>query len=548
MKNNKIIKKTLAYALLACCIGLSVHSVNVIDANAGMSYVTIEDSNKENGFSVGNWTNPGSGVNLANGGVEFFASNSADSRIISKSTAVDMYKYDKSATLVTVFESSYGFRLTSSEGKFGFMFGLSSAIGKCQAKNSSFVWASRNGNTVTLGISEFLESGTERVVVSKDVACGTSQTLNFSVTAYRDYANEALPKNKLTVKYGVGSTANTTLLSSETVINSAVGYLGFGQTGKSEAKLTSCKATTRSYLIVANNSSENTWAIADFESGDYNLAEWYSEANFGYFANSAVKVHDGKLTFKNVSHAVFSTKFEYSNFETEFKVTDLQRYAEKDGEEVTAEYDPDVKLNEQYDSLISTGFTLGLGALDYYGANANSSISFEPYYGEVDENGNAIDIMENVLGEYNKTPNLTRIVINNNGSKSYFQAADNFWAKDAGDIVIKLKVVDGAVELSYVINGKEVSIEMEEFSVTPYGYVKIYANGTGRMYVGYLEDYGLANKAKQVSLALDYMKIRNLDVGSAEVKVDVSHNSSNTARDDYAYVDTYDAKDLLKGE
>lgn len=536
-------KKRVCLWLAAVLAALSVGGVWF--AYAGMSQNKVSDFGSAD-VNTSHWANPTGTVGISGKTISFSDSTAKNALVINRGYAADIHEYYPERETVSVFEADFTLEAESIPSKFAFVYGLrgtTSSESYGRAGQSAVTVEESDGN-LFVGISCFESKNTPSEVAAPVAAGASTEPLKVSVRASRRYAGtEFREEVSVRAKSGEGEWLT---VAENAEGGPSVGYFGFGQDEACRVRVTACLAYVYEYVTAENTSDAQKPCVADFNSGTYNLNEWHTEGNYGYFSPSFLGVREGKLVFENMANASLSTRHRYSNLELSFTLSDLSRSAEKAGAPVSA-YDPSRPVREQYDKLVSSGLYILLGCSEIEGqALENVYFHIEPYYGEVDEHGQAIDIAATVNGSFTEAPNCTRLTYFDGQNKVCRQLPDNLWAEDVGNVSFRLSMEDGKISFAYSLDGEKwTEISLPDAQSMPYGYVKLVSKGFGKSVCEDLELAEMADKIRQANFSLDNVSLRNLDIGADKVLVTVPFQGIEYERKDDVYTDSWSEDDLI---
>jgi|GEM_PF-6818818 len=360
MKNNK---KHILSMLLLPIFAIIVATSAFLTVHAGISQQTILPSTSVVGkIDSAYWWQPGTNAGVSyNNGIAFSAESTAASRVIS----VEKVENLKDAGYTKCFSVNIDLTVTSvpDGGRFGFLFGLSRQTENPAAEgvNTTFIYFSTNGNTLLCGISNYVGTARDEVVlkpVTNTLAWVSAPTASFNLNAEVDV------DGSISLYLIQGSTPNqTTFYRSSTVGCYTAGHVGFGQTeGGSVVKITGVQVDA-----LSNETPENTDIMTRFENDVFNVNELYTSNSLYSGALSYIRPENERLVFKNTKNGYLSTRLSYSNFEMNIGIPDLRR---------TPMFDENLRLV----SSVTTGFSIAVGA-DYSSGNLDDCafyVNFAP--------------------------------------------------------------------------------------------------------------------------------------------------------------------------
>ena len=476
----------------------------------------------------------GSGVNITSTAESF-------DKVALFTNIQDIHEYYPESEKMELFNADIELSISQVSGRFAFNFGLKSLMSNYGSANSSAIWFSLEEDKLYAGLSYFAPDGTEVALIDKtSLGMYSGGKIKIALKAERSYG----ATNEDILSGSVSSGSNKMNIANVKGAN-ATGYISFSENTKdsiTHASVTECTILTYQYLVAKNTSDKETPALADFNSGVYNTNEWYSEGRLGYFDNTSIKVQDGKFRLTNAAKSSISTKFEYSNFTMSFEVSDIQKTAVGKGGTEAKDYNPQQAVKEQYDCVVSPGFYVLLGCLEYTGFYVGGAyIHFEPY-----TYSKAGDITAKSKIDYTKPFEYTRVTISDGSTLQYVLLEDNLWEVGNDNAKIFISMINGDFTLAYSINGgetKEVS-GINDFSVVPYGYIKIGGMGHKENVGVELDNNGIGNQLKQLNMAFDNITLYNYDALAKAISVNYTPSSNGSGKD-YTYVDRWNPSDML---
>lgn len=515
-KNN--LKYIAAAAVLTIAAGAGISTVKntKLRADAGSSkvYVVSEASITKNTISTGSFFI--SGDVTANNGEAVFGSDAEISSLFAKAKIRNLKEYGVSELF------SMNLKLNIAEiaasGRYSVCFGLKNIREYVGSANSFDVEFTYNDG-MYVGVNYYDANGNQSSVYKKQKfgALNLNKDISLSVSVTTD--------NKLTVKI------NGDAYVSNRSVNDASGYVAFYSEGANKVTLSDAEVISYRY-----DAPETIDYVETFENG-YNANVFSSQSKASPMNPSSLSVEDGKLVFKNTAEAYFTTRYQYSNFELTFDISDLYNEAEFN------------ELGEPT-KLISNwfGIAFGVDSIDLSAAATvpqTSWLQFEgvpiysnPPYGEDHtkvwenpryvtwENGNARDIQP-MYGANGKSFSL--------------------WNKhdvQGNTVNIKFTMTDGLIELYYRIDGDEdwgTPYYTYDLGAARTGYVRIFTWGDTS-----LNPKGMAYQA-MANFKIDNFSIRNTDNEAAKKVAETPDYKSNI-RDktpDFNYTTNPDKGDLL---
>lgn len=515
-KNN--IKFIAAAAVLSIAAGAGINAVResaiVADAGSSKVYVVSEASVTKTGISTGTYFITGDVT--AQNGKAVFGIEAGFSSLFAKAKIRNLKEYG----VPELFSMNFKLNLKSIEenGKYSVCFGLKNVKDYIGAANSFDIEFTYDDG-IYVGVNYYDESGNQSAVYKKQKfgALGLNKDITINVIATTD--------NKLTVKIN-----GDAYVSSRSVADLS-GYVSFCSEGKNSVVLSDAEVISYKY-----DSPETIDYVETFDNG-YNANVFASQSKASPMNPSSLSVEDGKLVFKNTAGAYFTTKYQYSNFELTFDISDLYNEAE---------------FNESGEptKLISNWFGIAFG-VDSIDLSADATVpqtswlQFEgvpiysnPPYGEDHtkawenpryvtwENGNARDVQP-MYGANGKSFSL--------------------WNKhdvNGNTVNVKLTMTDGLIELYYRIDGDVdwgTPYYSYDLGAVRTGYVRIFTWGETT-----LNPKGLAYQSV-ANFSIDNFSIKNTDNDAAKKVAETPGYKSNI-RDktpDFDYTTNPDKSDLL---
>ena len=517
MRKNKI-RIIAAAAVLSVAAGSAINAIreNAIVANAGSSkvYVVSEASVTKTGISTGTFFV--SGDVTAKDGKAIFGTEAGLSSLFAKSKIRNLKEYG----VPDLFKMSLTLNVKSiaADGKYSVCFGLKNVKDYIGAANSFDVEFTYDDGFY-VGVNYYDENGNQSAVYKKQkfgaLNLGKDISLDVSVTT----------DNKLTVKI------NGDAYVSNRSVNDASGYVSFCSEGENSVVLSDAEVISYKY-----DAPETIDYVETFENG-YNANVFASQSKASPMNPSSLSVEDGKLVFKNTAGAYFSTRYQYSNFELTFDISDLYNEAE-------------FNENGEPTKLISNWFGIAFG-VDSVDLSADATVpltswlQFEgvpiystPPYGEDHtkpwenpryvtwENGNARDVQP-MYGANGKSFSL--------------------WNKhdvNGNTVNVKFTMTDGLIELYYRLDGDEdwgTPYYSYDLGTVRTGYVRIFTWGDTTLNPKGLNYQSVAN------FKIDNFSIKNTDNDAAKKVAETPGYKSNI-RDktpDFDYKTNPDKSDLL---
>lgn len=512
------LKYIAAAALLAIAAGAGISSVNEakIGADAGSSrvYVVSEASITKNSISTGTFFI--SGDVTADNGKAVFGNEKENSSLFAKAKIRNLKEYGVPELF------SMNLKLNVAEiaenGRYSVCFGLKKLkdyIGAANSFDVEFTYS----DGMYVGVNYYDANGNRSSVYKKQKfgALNLGKEISLSVTVTTG--------NKLTVKI------NGDAYVSGKTINDATGYVAFYSEGRNRVSLYDAEVISYKY-----DAPETIDYVETFENG-YNANVFSSQSKASPMSPSSLSVEDGKLVFRNTAEAYFTTKYQYSNFELTFDISDLYNEAEFN------EFGEPTKLISNW-----FGIAFGVDTTDQPASATvplSSWLQFEgvpiysnPPYGEdhtkvwgnpryvMWETGNARDIQP-MYGANGKSFSL--------------------WNKNdvrGNTVNVKFTMTDGLAELYYRIDGDDdwgTPYYSYDLGAVRTGYVRIFTWGDTE-----LNPKGMAYQS-MANFKIDNFSIKNTDNEAAKKVAETPGYKSNI-RDktpDFDYTTVTDKNDLL---
>ena len=400
-----------------------------------------------------------------------------------------------------------------SEVGFGFTFGMASIESKAGSKNSSFLYFTKTGESLSLHISKFDENKTETKVLAGQ-ALPTAELIKVSLEV-SSAGGIAVQINDQAVYENAGAGLYTE------------GYCGFGQTGTSEVYLTSVEIRSLNYDNPQTGVLENgtLTSFADFTNDEFNVNEWYCHSVNGYYGGG-IYIRDGKLIYDNASETVFSTTHKYSNFSLEMEWNDLQR---------TVEYDVNGNISRPVTSYL--GFAFGRSNDD---ADSNEAHNVTQYLYIEPIRNDVVSAVETVAVQFRSGGNQYEPCYFTQEYPQY-----NFWDEEQArdrSMFIRFSMYDGQMklELRYQDETDYTTVYTKDLGYTPLGYVQIWTTGHPTDTKVEKEQISATN------YSLDNISITNTD-NNPKTKVVSFVTNKIFPPADYPYVDTWNNDDLITG-
>lgn len=488
--------KSIARMLVCVFVVAALLCVTPFAVEAGISPVNVADnSGFQDSLDSGKWYFRE--VNWADGNIVFDETSNDSSRIVSriKINNLQDYGYElcfEAETEVCIESIPQGVR-------FGVMFGLSIPSDYPQADGSTFVWFTGSPGAIEGGVSVF--RGGEENVAGHGIIAETAGELKINIAVKTDGTASVL--------------VNGGELLQENVKVSTEGYFGFGSTGTVSARVKSVKVDA-----FDNSTPENAQSIEDF-SKPYNANVWYSQAERGAFPDGGVYRRSDKLEFDRAPSAWISTKYDYSNFELAFDLSDVAGQAVFDEEGTLV-------------CPVSTAVAVAFGGSSHLESAGNMyRIEFSP------EGGTNLRMPTHMSVKLYEGKTML--------AEKKIDPHYNFWAAlSNGDNAAQVKVsmTDGAltVKVKYFEEKRFTTLFSHDLGFTPEGVVQIVSSGTGKT-----EAAGAEIASYEAgSFCIDNLMIANKDFDKRIIAIEY-RGAEWDIPEDYAYEDTWQSSDLLGG-
>ena len=512
------LKYIAAAAVLAIAAGAGISSVNEakIGADAGSSrvYVVSEASITKNSISTGTFFI--SGDVTADNGKAVFGNEKENSSLFAKAKIRNLKEYGVPELF------SMNLKLNVAEiaenGRYSVCFGLKKIkdyIGAANSFDVEFTYS----DGMYVGVNYYDANGNRSSVYKKQKfgALNLGKEISLSVTVTTG--------NKLTVKI------NGDAYVSGKTINDATGYVAFYSEGRNRVSLYDAEVISYKY-----DAPETIDYVETFENG-YNANVFSSQSKASPMSPSSLSVEDGKLVFRNTAEAYFTTKYQYSNFELTFDISDLYNEAEFN------EFGEPTKLISNW-----FGIAFGVDTIDQPASATvplSSWLHFEgvPIYSNPPYGEDHTKVWENPRYVMWETGNARDIqpMYGANG-KSF-----SLWNKNdvrGNTVNVKFTMTDGLVELYYRIDGDDdwgTPYYSYDLGAVRTGYVRIFTWGDTE-----LNPKGMAYQA-MANFKIDNFSIKNTDDEAAKKVAETPAYKSNI-RDktpDFDYTTVTDKNDLL---
>ena len=499
---TKKFKTLLLLFLLFLAIALPVDL-----AYAGIkSEIVLDNASIQGKIDPAYWWEPSENPGVAyNGGIEFTADSQQYSRIV----AIQEIENLKEAGYTQCFSAEIEFLIRDipEGGRFGVFFGLSRLTGNPAATgaDTSFVYFSINDGNLMCGISNYI--GTERTekIVQEETNIAAwvyNREEPFRMTMEVD-VNGGI---EVYIRQGAKPNGQVFCLDPDADCYTA-GYFGFGQTkGGSAAKISQIQVNA-----LTNATPQNSNIFTKFDDNKFNINELYTRNTLYQGGVTYIRPEENKLIFRNTKSGYLSTVFNYSNFELETELEDLQR---------TPVFDENLNLQ----TSISTGFSVALSK-DYQSGNFADSFFYvkiapECYSPTRQAEATAITLIKD-------NQEIVREIL----PQEY-----HLWSERISQgraIQLKVSFCDGELSVFVKFKGEKEyfkGLETKLSDVAP-GYIQIVSN---------INDF---NASVCDNFAIGLLSIENKDYNR---QIATLTNKDNTVQAyDYEYYDRWDDSDLL---
>ena len=511
----RIFVAATAFALaLFAAAGMLGTGAKTASAGASRSLVVSASSIGENKISSGDFFI--NGVTAKNGKA-IFSPDKTESSLVAKAYIANLKDYGVpvlfSAT-ITLNAKSF-----ADGGEFSAIFGLGSFAAAKGAANTFAITVSEGSGCVKIGAAEYRKEGAATDIYSAREFPSIKLGSDFTVGA------EVTTDNNLTFKVN-GRTYKEYKLGVD-----ASGFAAFLSSGANEVYLSDTEIYGYRY-----ETPETVDYVETFDDG-YNANMFYSHSDASPLAPTNLSVADGKLWFNNTAGAFFSTRYNYSNFELTFDISDLRAEATYEGETLTG--------------LISGWFGIAFG-LDSPDVNLDHVIkngtwlNFEGIPMDVDHStyyDGARYVVYDKAFDGRSWSSKAEVPMHNGYNGTSF----SLWDKDfisERTVSVKFAMNDGLIEVYYRFEGEKewgepyFAFDMGSLKT---GYVAIIANGETT-----ISKNGIKyNSAAQFKI--DNFSVKNTDFEGVKKVIpapDYKPNRIDKASD-YDYTTKTDDGDLI---
>lgn len=511
IKKSKILIAAAALAVGVAGAGLPI-SATV--AQAGLSGTQVVSS-----ASIGTTTiNEGdffvTGKVTAENGVAKFDSD--NQKLTTKIKAFNLKEYG--VEKLFGFSATLSFASFAENGKFSLAFGLDSLRSDAGANDSFSVEITHDSSKFVVGVVEYLKDGTTDVIFEQRAgAVQFNRDVVFEVNVDTD--------NNLTVSmFPKDATKASVIVNSKKLNVNPEGYMAFASDGDNELSVKNPE------MVVYNYDAPETIEYTEtFDKNGYNSNVFYTNSTASPITPSSLSVENGALCFKNTAAAYISTRYQYSNFELSFDITDMARKATFDE-------------NGNVVSLINSWFGIAFGV-------------------------NSIDEIPDTTTRYSTWLQIGRVVPNvenfvepakvhylmwdnsgtwNNVTEPQYMTDFNPWSeKFDGEVInVKFAVTDGLVELYMRTDGDPEWGEpyfTYKFDKMKTGYVRIFTAGETSIHEKGIEFNNVGN------FTIDNLSIKDTDHENAKKLLPKPEYKSNVwaKTSDYDYKTKPDDGDLI---
>lgn len=515
----KTLRKTLLLAslgVLSLGIGTSLAAmakpVTMTKAGAGKTYIASDSSVVDGHINTGDFLLSG-GVHANDKTVLFDEECKESSKLVGKAKINNYAKEE----VTTLFSASFSIRIDAlvSNGSFSIAFGLprvSSSLSEKGVVEARFTAPA--GDPYFSIIAHYGEGIEEELLpLSPLTAFGYGARTNVVLSATTD--------QKLTVTLG-----STKVLDSASFREDGSGFFGFFSEGINTVSLRDFSIYGFTY-----DTPENVDYTEYFDDGHYNANVFYSNAQSSFLTPSYLGVDtdetgNGTLRFSKTGPAYINTKYDYSNFSTEFEVPFIQRQAvqNEDG---------------AYTALISNWFGIAWGVQNYT-ETTGETIAYDNW---IQFEGIPVDGALHTEDYSNP-----RYVLWQKGKAVKIQAMEHnfFSVSDAQNrtLYLKMTMIDGVFSFYQRYEGSKgygQPVMTYDFGTTPLGSVRIFSwalttpSSQGIAYSGVAD------------FSIDNWNITNLDAASVKQTISDPGYRENgiEAGSDYDYQTVLDDGDLL---
>lgn len=517
MRKNKI-KIIAAAAVLSVAAGAGINAVreNTIVADAGSSkvYVVSEASVTKTGISTSSFFITGDVT--AKNGKAVFGSNAEFSSLFAKAKIRNLKEYG--VTGLFSMKLTLNLQNIEANGKYSVCFGLKNVKDYIGAANSFDVEFTYDDG-IYVGVNYYDADGNQSEVYKKRKfgALSLNNDITLEISATTD--------NKLTV------TIDGDAYVSNRSVSDLSGYVSFCSEGQNDVVLSDAEVVSYKY-----DAPETIDYTETFDNG-YNANVFSSQSKASPMNPSSLSVENGKLVFKNTAGAYFSTRYQYSNFELTFDISDLYNEAE-------------FNENGEPTKLISNWFGIAFG-VDSIDLSADATV---PQTSWLQFEGVPIYSTPPNGEDHTKAWSNPRYVTWENGTARDVQPmygangkSFSLWNKNdvkGNTVNVKFTMTDGLIELYYRLDGDYdwgTPYYSYDLGTVRTGYVRIFTWGETT-----LNPKGLAYQSV-ANFTIDNFSIKNTDNDAAKKVTEAPGYKSNLREKtpDFDYATNPDKNDLL---
>lgn len=513
-------KKIITAVITACMCVMLLPMFFMTSASAGGSNVyLVSSSSVGNGqINTGDFLISG-GVHAEGDSIVFDEQVSENAYIKTRSRINNMSDYG----ITRLFSAEFTLVVNdiAEGGSISFAFGLDSISNNAGAADSMELAVTYDGY-LNFSVLKYTEAEAPEVV--KSARFGNLNYLDeVSIKIEADY------RNRLTVYI---HDLETPFIYQKATDTDLSGYMAFSQTEQNDFAISA--ATVIGYRY---ETAENPDYVETFDNGEYNSNMFYSRALTSSFEGSSLSVKDGELVFHNAGDSYISTKYQYSNFELAFDLTDLAREPVYDNGVLAVPITNLIGLGFGCDDIRQTAdATIHYSNWLHFEANSLGSNSTNPFDAD------------NIGSTWRARYVLYEQGIGNGAKSIQSMIGDDklmLWDSEAiGDktVNVRFTVVDGVVSLYLKLEDEAdfgTPVFTYDMGTTKTGYVRIFTYGT----VGASD----LTKADSGTFSIDNLSIRNLDYAPIRDSIEAPEFKSNLfdPAEDFEYTDNTDSGDLL---
>ena len=514
----KPFSKALLVAALGGSLGLgtALYAVSrpMLSASAGASkkFIASETSVVDGHINTGDFLLSG-GVHATDKTVLFDEECSSYSKLVGK-TKINNYAEEEVSTL---FSASFSIRIDDlvKDGAFSIAFGLPKVSSALSEKGVVEIRFSAPAGDPYLSVIGHYGEGVDEELLPLSPLTAFGYGTRTKVTLL------ATTNQKLTVTFG-----DTKVLDAASFREDGSGFFGFFSDGINTVSLRDFSIYGYTY-----DTPENVDYTEYFDDGHYNANVFYSNAQSSFLTPSYLGVDtdesgNGVLRFSKTGPAYINTRYEYSNFSTEFEVPFIQRKAEQNEDGA-------------YTALISNWFGIAWGVQNIT-ETTGETIAYDNW---IQFEGIPVDGALHTEDYSNP-----RYVLWQKGRAVKIQAMEhNFFSEsDAKDrtLYLKMTMVDGIFLLYQRYEGSAgygQPVLSYDFGTTSLGTVRLFTwaltnpSGQGVAYSGVAD------------FSIDNWNLTNLDAASVKQTIaDPGYRENGIeSGQNYDYETPIDSSDLL---